>query len=115
MRMPVDSLGRRILTASMISVALNGVLIVLSLLALGENRSVAGRIADAIAAPPGKVAEQIFAPAVQIFAPKDHSIGTFLLGAAASLLWSIVFYAMIAMLALEWRSSVDKRRADSRG
>lgn len=70
------------------SFALNAALITISLLGGSQNGgSIVLRIADTIAAPPGVQAERVFAPS-------EHSVGAFAVAAAASLMWSLFFYAV---------------------
>ena len=100
--------SRLLLKALVVSVVLNGVMLVMSALggALG-NGSLVLRMADGIAAPPGAIAERVLAP-------KEHSLGAFAAAAAESLVWSIVFYAIVAWVILEsvsvWRWMARRRR-----
>jgi hypothetical protein len=95
---------RLILKALMISVALNCVLLVMSVFGGSpEGGSLVARIADAIAAPPGAIAQRVFAP-------KKHSVGAFVAAATESLAWSIIFYAIVALLILEGFNFLRKRR-----
>jgi hypothetical protein len=79
------------LKALAISAVLNCVVVLMS---IAGGRSVLGRFADAIAAPPGVVINRI----VQ---PREHSTGAFVVAAAGSLAISVLFYARL----LRWSSS----------
>jgi hypothetical protein len=86
---------RLALKALAASVVVNGVMMVMSV--LGGSRgsgSLALRISDTIAAPPGAIAQRIFAP-------KEHSVGAFVAAATESLVLSIVFYLIVAWVILE--------------
>jgi hypothetical protein len=87
--------SRLLLKALALSVALNVVMIVLSALGgVPGGGSLVQRIADALAAPPGAIAQRVFAP-------KEHSAGAFAAAAAESLAWSIFFYGIVAWVILE--------------
>lgn len=96
--------SRLLLKALTLSLAVNGLMVVMSALGGGQgSRSFILRIADAIAAPPSAIAQHVFAP-------KEHSVGAFAAAAAEFLMWSIAFYAIIAAAILE-TVSVCRRMA----
>jgi len=87
---------RSVLLAVALSALLN-LLLALSAFAgvrKGE-RNLFGRIADAIAAPPGIIANALFAP-------KQHSVHAFAFAAVMSLICSFVFYALLIWGVLEF-------------
>lgn len=80
--------GRLVRQALMISIALNGVVVLISLFGGSPERgSWVVRVADAIAAPPGVIAKWAFQP-------KEHAVWAFIAAAAESLVCSVVFYAL---------------------
>jgi hypothetical protein len=86
---------RLLLQAAIASLVLNLAIILMSFLGGSpEGGSVVVRIADAIAAPPGVVAEWAFRP-------HGHTPGALLAGAAECLACSIAFYAVLALVFLE--------------
>jgi hypothetical protein len=74
----------------------------------GGSCSTVVRIADAIAAPPGVIAQLVLSP-------KQHTAHAFAVAAAESLVWSFVFYALVAWVALEflrrWQAYRNRRRS----
>jgi hypothetical protein len=90
------SAQRRLMaTASIISVVINVALVSMSFIgsSLGSGSWIS-RVADAIAAPPGVIAERAFEP-------RDHSTGALVAAAAESLACSIAFYGIVALVVLE--------------
>jgi len=86
---------RLVLVALIVSIALNGAMILMSVLAGVPAVGVfLVRIADAIAATPGLIAKLAFQP-------HEHSVGAFVAAAAESLIFSVFFYAIAALLVLE--------------
>jgi hypothetical protein len=104
------SLQRRILLkAVIISVILNCGMVLMSLPGHSPTgTSAMVRIADAIAAPPGLIAERIFAP-------REHSVGAFIAAAAESLAFSVIFYAVVALVILGAASWIQLGRRERHG
>jgi hypothetical protein len=83
---------RLVLTAFMASVALNSAMILMSVLAgVPGVGAFLVRIADALAAPPGLIAKRVFQP-------HEHSVWAFVAATAQSLIFSILFYGIAALL-----------------
>jgi hypothetical protein len=86
---------RLVLAALIASIALNGAMILMSVLAgVPGVGAFPLRISDAIAAPPGLIVKWVFQP-------HEHSVGAFVVAAVESLIFSVFFYVIAALLVLE--------------
>ena len=103
--------GRLLFKAFIISLILNSGLAFLAFYDNAQKPSVLTRIADAVAAPPGVIANFIFAP-------KQHSYPAFVKAVVGALLCSVVFYAVVTwavlILVSYLRSRATHHRAPSR-
>lgn len=94
---------RLFLKALIVSILLNGLMILLSMFSGTSGvRSLMVRIGDAIAAPPGVIARWAFQP-------REHSVGAFVTAAGESLVFSILFYAAAALLLLEAANRIVRK------
>jgi hypothetical protein len=85
---------RQITRALVISVIINCGMILLSLSGRLPGGQVGIRISDALAAPTSIMSGRVFAP-------KEHTVTAFIGAAAASLAFSICFYAVVALVLLK--------------
>src|SRR5580692_1946563 len=69
----------------------------------GGNKSVYVRVADLVAAPPGYIANQMFAP-------KQHTASAFALAAIGSLACSFLFYSVVSWLILRTLVQIQSAR-----
>jgi hypothetical protein len=105
--MGLKARGRLLFKAIAISLILNFGLALSSLFYNGQEPSVLSRVADAVAAPPGVVANWIFAP-------KQHSYPAFLKAMVGALLCSVVFYAVVAWGVLRFISYLRSKATQDR-
>jgi len=91
-----------------ISGILNGFLLSSAFIdSAGGKKSLYVRLADLVAAPPGYIANQMFAP-------KEHTAGAFIAAAIASLVFSIFFYTVVSWMILRVLQLLQSVRTSTR-